>query len=259
MILATPDSAGGRQDKRRSGVRQNSREMARLTDGPKPGTPPPPRSPFLPPAPRPQLPPAAPALQQRAAAALILALLSLIAMLLIGNLQRAVYVIAVALAVAVVGLVLAISAMKAAKRAGTRRPRVAMASVVLGAAGAAVLRVRACRAADLLVAVHAVRQVPGRREHDRRAECLPAAVRELDRSPDHPPRQPVTGLPRSRLLLLVPVAHGLTWMRWPPASSVSSTMSAGSGALTRAGSGAPRSACGPLVPDASWLVRLARR
>jgi O-antigen ligase len=110
--------------------------MARLTDGPKPGTPPSPRSPFLPPAPRPQLPPAAPALQQRAAAALILALLSLIAMLLIGNLQRAVYVIAVALAVAVVGLVLAISAMKGAKRAGTRRPRVAMASVVLGAAGA---------------------------------------------------------------------------------------------------------------------------
>jgi hypothetical protein len=110
--------------------------MARLTDRQKPGTPPPPRSPFLPPTPRPQVPPAAPALQQRAAAALVLALLSLIAMLLIGNLQRAVYVIAVALAVAVVGLVLAISAMKAAKRAGTRRPRVAMASVLLGAAGA---------------------------------------------------------------------------------------------------------------------------
>jgi O-antigen ligase len=110
--------------------------MARLTDGPKPGTPPPPRSPFLPPAPRPQLPPAAPALQQRAAAALILALLSLIAMMLIGNLQRAVYVIAVALAVAVVALVLAISSVKAAKRAGTRRPRVATVSALLGVAGA---------------------------------------------------------------------------------------------------------------------------
>ena len=120
MILATPDSAGGRQDKKRSAVRQNSLEMARLTDGPKPGTPPPPRSPFLPPAPKPQLPPAAPALQQRAAAALVLALLSLIAMMLIGNLQRAVYVIAVALAVALVALILAISAMKAAKRAGSR-------------------------------------------------------------------------------------------------------------------------------------------
>jgi peptidoglycan/LPS O-acetylase OafA/YrhL len=109
--------------------------MARL-DRPKPGTPPPTRSPFLPPAPRPQLPPAAPALQQRAAAALILAVLSLIAMMLIGNLQRAVYVVAVALAVAVVALVLAISAMKSAKRAGTRRPRAAMASVLIGAAGA---------------------------------------------------------------------------------------------------------------------------
>jgi O-antigen ligase len=110
--------------------------MARLTDGPKPGTPPPPRSPFLPPAPRPQLPPAAPALQQRAAAALVLALLSLIAMMLIGNLQRAVYVIAVALAVAVIALILAISAMKAAKRSGSRRPRTALASVLLGGVGA---------------------------------------------------------------------------------------------------------------------------
>ena len=58
-------------------------------------------------------------------------------MMLIGNLQRAVYVIAVALAVAVVALILAISAMKAAKRAGSRRPRVAVASVLLGGAGAA--------------------------------------------------------------------------------------------------------------------------
>jgi len=111
--------------------------MARLTDGPKPGTQPPPRSPFLPPAPRPQLPPAAPALQQRAAAALVLALLSLIAMMLIGNLQRAVYVVAVALAVALIALILAISAMKAAKRAGSRRPRTALASVLLGGVGAA--------------------------------------------------------------------------------------------------------------------------
>ncbi len=108
--------------------------MARLTDRP-PGSPPPPRSPFLPPAPRPQLPPADPALQQRAAAALILAALSLITMMLIGNLQRAVYVVAVALVVAVLALVLAVSAMRAAKRAGSRRPRAAMTSAVLGGAG----------------------------------------------------------------------------------------------------------------------------
>jgi hypothetical protein len=74
--------------------------------------------------------------QQRATAALVLALLSLIAVLLIGNLHRAVYVIAVALAVAVLGLALAISAVKAAKRAGTRRPRAAAASLVFGAIGA---------------------------------------------------------------------------------------------------------------------------
>jgi peptidoglycan/LPS O-acetylase OafA/YrhL len=110
--------------------------MARITDPPPGSQPPPPRSPFLPPAPRPQLPPAAPALRQRAAAALVLALLSLITMMLIGNLQRAVYVVAVAFVVAVVGLALAVSVMRASKRAGTRRPRTAVASVVLGAVGA---------------------------------------------------------------------------------------------------------------------------
>ncbi|HEY1820346.1 MAG TPA: hypothetical protein VGG83_10485 [Trebonia sp.] len=112
--------------------------MARLTDRPQPGSQPPPRSPFLlppTPPPRPQLPPAAPALQQRAAAALLLAVLSLIALMLGGHLQRTVYVVAVALVVAVIGLALAISAMRAAKRAGTRRPRAALAGVLLGVVG----------------------------------------------------------------------------------------------------------------------------
>jgi uncharacterized membrane protein len=103
--------------------------MARLTDRPPV---PPPGSPFLPQAPRPQLPPAATALQQRATAALFLALLSLIAMVLIGNLQRARYVLEVACVVALVGFVLAISTLRAAKRAGTRRPRGALVAVVLG-------------------------------------------------------------------------------------------------------------------------------
>jgi uncharacterized membrane protein YfcA len=96
----------------------------------------PPGSPFLRPAPPPQLPPAAPALRQRAAAALCLAALSLLAMLLISNIERAVYVLTVALAVAVIALVLAISAARAAKRSGTRRPRAAVSGIVLGAAGA---------------------------------------------------------------------------------------------------------------------------
>lgn len=108
--------------------------MAKLTDR-QPA--PPPGSPFLPPAPRPQLPPAAPALQQRAAAALFLVVLSLIAMMWGADPQRLVYVAGVALAVALVGLALAVSSMRTAKRAGTRRPRVAIASVVIGAIGAA--------------------------------------------------------------------------------------------------------------------------
>jgi O-antigen ligase len=110
--------------------------MAKLTDRPQQGSPPPPQSPFLPPAPRPQLPPAAPALAQRAGAGLVLAVLSLLAMMLIGNLERAVYVLAVALAVAVVALFLTISSLSASKRAGTRRPRGAVAGVVLGVIGA---------------------------------------------------------------------------------------------------------------------------
>jgi hypothetical protein len=112
--------------------------MARLTDRPQPGSQPPPRSPFLPPPPLPpgpKLPPADPALQQRATAALILAALSLIAIMWGANLQRTVYVLAVSLVVALVGLALAISAMRAAKRAGTRRPRAAIAGVLLSAVG----------------------------------------------------------------------------------------------------------------------------
>lgn len=62
-------------------------------------------------------------------------MLSLIAMALIGNLQRAGYVAGVALAVAVIALVLAIPTLSAAKRAGTRRPRGAVAGVVLGVIG----------------------------------------------------------------------------------------------------------------------------
>jgi uncharacterized membrane protein len=105
--------------------------MARLTDRPPV---PPPGSPFLPPAPRPQLPPAAPALQQRATAGLLLAVLSLIAMMLIGNLQRARYVLAVACVVALIGFVLSISSMRAAKRSGARRPRASLAAALLGGA-----------------------------------------------------------------------------------------------------------------------------
>jgi multisubunit Na+/H+ antiporter MnhB subunit len=109
--------------------------MARLTDRPPPGPTPPPQSPFLPPEPRPQLPPAEVRLQQRGLASLALAVLSLLAMLLIGNLERAATVAAVAFAVAVVAVILAFSSLRAAKRASTRRPRGAMPGAVLGVIG----------------------------------------------------------------------------------------------------------------------------
>jgi len=58
--------------------------------------------------------------------------LSLLAMTAVGNVDRGVYVVAVALAVAVTGLVLAFTTMSAARRAGTRRPRGVLAGAVLG-------------------------------------------------------------------------------------------------------------------------------
>ncbi len=63
-------------------------------------------------------------------------MLSLLAMTAIGNIQRGVYVVGVALAVAAAALVLAFTTMSAAKRAGTRRPRGVLAGAVLGVIGA---------------------------------------------------------------------------------------------------------------------------
>lgn len=80
-------------------------------------------------------PPAEPALQQRVWAALVLAVLSLIAMMLIGNVRRGVYVVAVALVVAAIALWLTLSAMSRARRGRTGRPRGAVLAVVLGAVG----------------------------------------------------------------------------------------------------------------------------
>jgi hypothetical protein len=106
------------------------REMARLDD------PTPPRTPFLPPEAPPPRPPADPRFAQYGPAGLILAILSLIAMLFIGNLQRGATVAGVALVVALVALVLVIPALRAARRGGTLRPRGAMGGLVLGLAGA---------------------------------------------------------------------------------------------------------------------------
>jgi ABC-type amino acid transport system permease subunit len=102
--------------------------MARLTDQQ------PPR-PSAPPALRPPRPPADPALQQRVWAALGLAVISLLAMMMIGNVRRGVFVVAVALVIAVTALWLSISAMRRARRGGSGRPRAAVLAVVLGVIG----------------------------------------------------------------------------------------------------------------------------
>jgi predicted PurR-regulated permease PerM len=102
--------------------------MARLTDQKQP---PPSSSPAL----RPARPPADPALQQRVWAALMLAIISLLAMMMIGNVRRGVYVVAVALLIAATALWLSISAMRRARRDGSGRPRAAVLAVVLGVIG----------------------------------------------------------------------------------------------------------------------------
>ena len=103
--------------------------MAKLTDQQPPAR-------YSPPgAPRPARAPVDPALQQRAWAALALAVLSLLSLMLIGNLRRGVYVVAVALVIAAIALWVALRAMRRARRGGTGRPRGATLAVVLGAAG----------------------------------------------------------------------------------------------------------------------------
>lgn len=110
--------------------------MARLTDRQQQ---PPPRPPAPPGAPGPfglrPRPPTDPALQQRAWAALMLAFISLFGMLMIGNIRRGVYVVALALVIAAVALWLALSAMHRARRGGSGRPFGVVVAVVLGGIG----------------------------------------------------------------------------------------------------------------------------
>lgn len=65
-------------------------------------------------------------------------MLSMIAMMWGADPQRLVYVAAVALAVALIGLALAFSAMRGAKRVRARRPRTAVAGAVIGVIAAVV-------------------------------------------------------------------------------------------------------------------------
>ena len=88
---------------------------------------------------RPPLPPADPALRQRALAALLLGVLSLIGLMFgLGNLRRGVFVAALTLVFAAVAIWLGVTASRKARRSGTARPRGAVSGIVLGAVGLAI-------------------------------------------------------------------------------------------------------------------------
>ena len=86
-----------------------------------------------------QLPPPDPAVRQRALAALMLGVLSLIGLMLgLGNLRRGIYVAVLTLLFAVGAIWLGVTATRKARRGGTARPRWAIGGVVLGGLGLAV-------------------------------------------------------------------------------------------------------------------------
>ena len=85
------------------------------------------------------LPPADPALRQRALAALLLGVLSLIGLMLgLGNLRRGVFVAALTLVFAAVAIWLGVTSSRKARSSGTARPRGAVSGIVLGAFGLAI-------------------------------------------------------------------------------------------------------------------------
>jgi hypothetical protein len=85
-----------------------------------------------------QLPPPDPALRQRALAAVMLGLLSLIGLALgLGNLRRGIFVAVLTLLFGAIAIWLGASANRSARRNGMARPRGARAGVVLGGLGLA--------------------------------------------------------------------------------------------------------------------------
>jgi ABC-type amino acid transport system permease subunit len=86
---------------------------------------------------RPPRTPADPALQQRSWAAAILAVLSMFGLMMMSsNVRRGVFVVALALLIALTALWLSISAMSRARRGGTGRPRGAIFATIVGAVSA---------------------------------------------------------------------------------------------------------------------------
>ena len=86
-----------------------------------------------------QLPPPEPPVRQRAQTAMLLGVLSLIALMLgLGNLRRGIFVAGLALLFAAGAIWLGATASKKARRSGTARPRWAVGGVLLGSLGVAV-------------------------------------------------------------------------------------------------------------------------
>ena len=83
--------------------------------------------------------PASSVLQQRAFAALMLAIISLLGVPGVsGNLRRGMVVLAVTLVIGAVGLWLSFTAMSRSRKAGTARPRFAVVATVLAIIGTGV-------------------------------------------------------------------------------------------------------------------------
>ena len=78
-------------------------------------------------------------MRQRALAALLLGVLSLIGLMLgLGNLRRGIFVAALTLVFAAVAIWLGVTSSRTARRSGTARPRGAVSGVVLGVFGLAI-------------------------------------------------------------------------------------------------------------------------
>ena len=67
----------------------------------------------------------------------MLAIISLFGMMMIGNVRRGVYVVAIAAVIAAIALRLSITAMSRARRGGSGRPRAAVLATILAAVGLA--------------------------------------------------------------------------------------------------------------------------
>jgi hypothetical protein len=76
-----------------------------------------------------------PAYRQRAVAALFLSLLSLFGLLALSNFQRGIYIVAFALVVGALGIWLAATALRRARRSGTAGPRGSVTAIVIGGIG----------------------------------------------------------------------------------------------------------------------------